>query len=632
MLEIHTVYRLLPRIFIPRREKVYIERDQQYLYFWITYILLNMADSEALSPHTDTAQVSGFKRKYPSDEHDQRKARLEKWKKNKNTRKGKLEFSFCKDEEKEELFEKVRTVKGILGEGQPTAITTFHMLQRVLDFYISNSCEKGVATKGARNDSCNKKQPSPEFQLVDEEKSLDEKLFVGAVSSLHSLVNQMQHHCEICDHAVTIAKENRIRHVVQAELNCKAGHKFSWTSSPHVKGGKFLVNLRLAHGYLSSGILPNQYLRLCETSDIGVMGSSYLDQLVSDIDTGYYTTVKNMATESMSDALLQEIAAQEWVDPVRGGINILTDARHCWRKNAKFSDVVCLGNLTHQVLQVETVTKDDDKVSQRHELLGIKKIYTNFDSQDVPIITHAHDNNASVTKFVREEREPTENAKDTWHVTKTITKEARKVTTGSLANEGKLWHPELSDKAASIRTHIYYSMKNCHGDANKLKASIDNTVEHYKGHHEKCSPESRCHKDAPFYVPSKTRITDPVAENMLTHFLHKLPVYKDAEHYKYCMDTHYVESFNNALLQYHDKRIVFGLNNYNLRLNLAILDWNEHVDRQATSEKQEEDSSKPRRQAYVKVLSKKTYNFRQSIWKQWMERMYKVNTTNTHAE
>ncbi|CAH1242440.1 Hypp6706 [Branchiostoma lanceolatum] len=38
-------------------------------------------------------------------------------------------------------------------------------------------------------------------------------------------------------------------------------------------------------------------------------------------------------------------------------------------------------------------------------------------------------------------------------------------------------------------------------------------------------------------------------------------------------DTHYVESFNNAMLVYHDKRINFGKRHYMLRVNLAILDW-----------------------------------------------------------
>ncbi|CAH1276885.1 Hypp9414 [Branchiostoma lanceolatum] len=38
-------------------------------------------------------------------------------------------------------------------------------------------------------------------------------------------------------------------------------------------------------------------------------------------------------------------------------------------------------------------------------------------------------------------------------------------------------------------------------------------------------------------------------------------------------DTHYVESFNNALLIYHDKRICFGKESYLLRINLTVLDW-----------------------------------------------------------
>ena len=56
------------------------------------------------------------------------------------------------------------------------------------------------------------------------------------------------------------------------------------------------------------------------------------------------------------------------------GITILTDARHCWRKNAKFSDVVCIGNATHKVLKISTITKENDPSSQRHELIGVKKI------------------------------------------------------------------------------------------------------------------------------------------------------------------------------------------------------------------------------------------------------------------
>ena len=32
----------------------------------------------------------------------------------------------------------------------------------------------------------------------------------------------------------------------------------------------------------------------------------------------------------------------------------------------------------------------------------------------------------------------------------------------------------------SIKTHFYYSMKNCEGDPDKLRRSLTNIVEHYK--------------------------------------------------------------------------------------------------------------------------------------------------------
>ena len=203
--------------------------------------------------------------------------------------------------------------------------------------------------------------------------------------------------------------------------------------------------------------------------------------------------------------------------------------------------MICLGNNTHRVLRAETMTKEDESISQRHELVGVKRIYEYFDQECVPIKTHAHDNNNSVTKYVKEEREPTINAKDTWHVTKGITREAKKITAGTIASEGVKWHPELSDKATGIRTHIFYSMKNCDGDSKKLRASIDNVVNHYKGNHEKCNPESRCKIDAPYYCSRKTPITDPNAEEILKKYLKKLPVYKEADSYPFCIDTHYVE-------------------------------------------------------------------------------------------
>ena len=56
---------------------------------------------------------------------------------------------------------------------------------------------------------------------------------------------------------------------------------------------------------------------------------------------------------------------------------------------------------------------------------------------------------------------------------------------------------------------------------------------------------------------------------------------------------------------------------YALRLNLAILDWNEHVDREATSHQKYVRAKNPRSQAPTRVLSRKQFNFVDILWGQF---------------
>ena len=59
-----------------------------------------------------------------------------------------------------------------------------------------------------------------------------------------------------------------------------------------------------------------------------------------------------------------------YYDEKFGEIDILTDARHGWRKNAKNSSSVAIGEKTHKVVSCQHVTKGDDVVSQKHERIG----------------------------------------------------------------------------------------------------------------------------------------------------------------------------------------------------------------------------------------------------------------------
>ena len=51
-------------------------------------------------------------------------------------------------------------------------------------------------------------------------------------------------------------------------------------------------------------------------------------------------------------------------------VEILTDARHGWRKDARQTDVLCLGNKFKKFIAYSEVTVDNDACAQRQETVG----------------------------------------------------------------------------------------------------------------------------------------------------------------------------------------------------------------------------------------------------------------------
>jgi hypothetical protein len=73
-----------------------------------------------------------------------------------------------------------------------------------------------------------------------------------------------------------------------------------------------------------------------------------------------------------------------------------------------------------------------------------------------------------------------------------------------------------------------------------------------------------------------------------------------------------VESFNNTLNMFHDKRIFFGDDSYRMRTGLAICHWNEDVDRRSTGVYQYPDGKEKR------ILAKRTFTYRDEIWRHFL--------------
>ena len=84
------------------------------------------------------------------------------------------------------------------------------------------------------------------------------------------------------------------------------------------------------------------------------------------------------------------------------GISVASDARHGWRKNAKDTSVVVMGDSSHKVLHHQHVTKGDEPVSQRHEVYGTRRSMEALDEQGVVVGVWTHDRNSAVNKLINE--------------------------------------------------------------------------------------------------------------------------------------------------------------------------------------------------------------------------------------
>ena len=76
----------------------------------------------------------------------------------------------------------------------------------------------------------------------------------------------------------------------------------------------------------------------------------------------------------------------------------------------------------------------------------------------------------------------------------------------------------------------------------------------------------------------------------------------------------YVESFNNTCLVYLDKRIHYKTPTYIMQINLAVLSWNEHVDRPYRSRWNRLQVQHNKTALGKKNYKPKSYHFVSDIW------------------
>ena len=254
------------------------------------------------------------------------------------------------DGRKAEFLGKKQSVRNHLYSRFNRPVNNNEVLSEALDFWILKHTQSRVITAAP---------VSFAEASIHENK---QKVFITAETSVQSIVDIVQNHAHNCASGLKLKKLVYRGHVALVTLNCcnqNNPHILKWSSSPYLPNKQYLVNHRVIHGFTCSGMLPIHYKRFCNGVKIGFINKSKRKK----IETHYHSHVTNVFNEFIEQALHEEIGSYEDVD----GIDIMTDARDGWRKNAKDTSVVAIGEKSHKVLQCVQITKQDDIVSQRHE-------------------------------------------------------------------------------------------------------------------------------------------------------------------------------------------------------------------------------------------------------------------------
>lgn len=108
-----------------------------------------------------------------------------------------------------------------------------------------------------------------------------------------------------------------------------------------------------------------------------------------------------------------------------------------------------------------------------------------------------------------------------------------------------------------------------------------------------------------------------MAENLLRVAITKSTLYMAAKDFVHGKYTSHVESFNNTMNMFHDKRIYYGDLEYKTRSYMAVIYWNENSGREHTSVWTRAKVG-TRGNRSIKVYKKATYAYQGNVWRNYL--------------
>ena len=218
---------------------------------------------------------------------------------------------------KSQLNTKLHQLRDILVQELNRPVNNFDILQHVFDVWLGSKEQRQC-------DGMEEGEPgstfTPYHEITNDKKEI---IFITTKSAVGKVIEITENHSRHCSSNLSLIKVTKKGHVGVVKLQCSRDkhHTYSWSSSPYLSDKKYFINYKMAHGFVTSAILPIQYQRFCEAAGIGYSGVKARQRLLHM----YKACVNEAYDESTEAALAMETEMSE--DPTKG-ITVMSDARH----------------------------------------------------------------------------------------------------------------------------------------------------------------------------------------------------------------------------------------------------------------------------------------------------------------
>eukprot|EP00731_Ephydatia_muelleri_P010645 Em0005g1231a len=311
-----------------------------------------------------------------------------------------LQGSFSSQEEKETFLRRFEAAKQLLAPGCKRNLNaTISVLSTLRDRVLTQP-ENVQASNSRTSYSRNEMMLDSAGIYTGDEDASDQDLFVVERKTFKSLCSGLVQQCGcLSNPSWTIASFIKRGHVARVQFVCPHCKQSRVWASSRVLAGHYLANQKLVHAFTCAGMLPRQYMNFSLFAGMGVVKQKYISSVY--LNQLYQQVVADVAEESMKAA-----------------VERVKESPH------------------------HATSGEQHRVAQTREVACTKIVLPQVIARGLNITEVAHDYQATIKLYVRQLGMV--NSYDTWHGTKNVAKQLRRICAGHTRD--RTWFTELSDK------------------------------------------------------------------------------------------------------------------------------------------------------------------------------------------